>query len=58
MDESTFDIDTAQLAEASRRFPAHRMAPAAPSPHADVSYLAAAPGVEFATHAWDEAGHL
>ena len=57
MDETSFDIDSAQLAEASRLFPAHRLAP--PSPHADgdLSYLSS-PGVEFARHAWDEAGHL
>lgn len=58
MDESTYEIDTAQLAETSRRFPAHRMARRAPRPTADVSYLVATPGVEFARHAWDEGGHL
>jgi hypothetical protein len=58
MDESSFDIDAAQLAEASRRFPAHRLAHAEARPLGDVSYLAAAPGEDFWTHAWDEAGSL
>ncbi len=58
MDESTFEIDTTQLAEASRLFPAHRVAHRVPSPTGDVSYLAAAPGAEFGRHAWDEGGHL
>lgn len=58
MDESSFAIDSTQLAEASRLFPAHRLAPASPHPDSDVSYLASTPGVEFARHAWDEGGHL
>lgn len=58
MDESSFEIDSDKLAEASRRFPPHRLAPSAPHPHSDVSYLTAAPGAEFGRHAWDEAGHL
>ena len=58
MDESSFEIDSGQLAEASRRFPAHRLEHASPRPVSDVSYLAVAPGVEFGRHAWDEGGHL
>jgi hypothetical protein len=58
MDESSFDIDSTQLAEASLRFPAHRLTPAQASVDSDVSYLAAAPGADFARHAWDEGGHL
>jgi hypothetical protein len=58
MDESSFEIDSAQIAEASARFPAHRLAPRHASPHADVSYLETAPSAEFGRHAWDEAGHL
>ncbi|WP_162891245.1 hypothetical protein [Aeromicrobium sp. A1-2] len=58
MDESSFEIDSAQIAEASRRFPAHRLAPRHPGARADVSYLATTPGAEFGRHAWDEAGHL
>ncbi len=58
MEESTFEIDSTQLAEASRLFPAHRIDHRTPNPTGDVSYLAAAPGVEFARHAWDEGGHL
>lgn len=58
MDESSFEIDSDTLAEASRRFPSHRLAPTTPRPDSDVSYLAATPGAEFGRHAWDEAGHL
>lgn len=58
MDESSFDIDSAQLAEASRRFPAHRLTHAEARPSGDVSFLAVAPGADFLTHAWDEAGRL
>jgi hypothetical protein len=58
MDESSFDIDSAQLAEASRRFPQHRLPPSAAHPNSDVSYLTATPGAEFGRHVWDEAGHL
>ena len=58
MDESSFEIDSQNLAETSRLFPSHRLAPSAPRPHSDVSYLAAAPGAEFGRHAWDEAGRL
>ncbi len=56
MDDTTFDFDAAQLGEASRRFPAHRLGPVEPRPHADLAYLAA-PGTEFGRHAWDESGH-
>ncbi|MCW2770240.1 MAG: hypothetical protein JWR27_1673 [Aeromicrobium sp.] len=56
MDESSFDIDSGQLAETSRRFPAHRLSPAHATSVGDVSYLAYTP--EFGSHAWDEAGHL
>ena len=57
MDETTFDIDKAQLAEASRRFPAARL-PYRDVAHAraDLTYLAA-PAAEFGRHAWDEGGH-
>lgn len=56
MDETTFDIDQAQLREASRRFPASRQATLAPHRRVDLSYLAA-PTAEFGRHAWDESGH-
>ena len=58
MDDSTFEIDSAQIAEASARFPAHRLAPRHAKPNADVSYLETAPSAEFGRHAWDEGGHL
>ncbi len=58
MDESTFDIDSAQIAEASARFPAHRLARRHAEPDTDVSYLETAPSAEFGRHAWDECGHL
>lgn len=57
MDESSFEIDSTQLAEASRRFPVHRLEPPAPHPDSDLSYLAT-PAAEFGRHAWDEAGHF
>ncbi|MET0931636.1 MAG: hypothetical protein ABWX74_19095 [Aeromicrobium sp.] len=57
MDESSFEIDSTQLAEASRRFQQRRLARPAPRPDSDVTYLSA-PSAEFARHAWDEAGHL
>lgn len=56
MDESSFEIDSTQLAEASRRFPAHRLSTPHPRVEADLSYLASADG-EFGRHAWDEGGH-
>ncbi|HWV25837.1 MAG TPA: hypothetical protein VNZ66_01335 [Aeromicrobium sp.] len=56
MDETSFEINRADLSEASRRFPAHRLPRAVGRPTADVTYLAA-PGAEFARHAWDEGGH-
>ena len=56
MDETMFEVDTAQLAEASRRFPAHRRAVPGGHPDADLGYLTA-PGAEFGRHAWDEGGH-
>lgn len=56
MDESSFDIDQLQVAEAARRFPAQRHTAAVARPSADVSYLNAGP--EFGRHAWDECGHL
>ncbi|MRJ77069.1 hypothetical protein GEV29_11000 [Aeromicrobium sp. SMF47] len=58
MDETSFDIDSAQLAEASRRFPARRLAPTEARPSGDVSYLASSPGTDFTRRAWDEAGRL
>jgi hypothetical protein len=58
MDESTFEIDAAQVAEGSARFPAHRLAPRQAKPDTDVSYLQTAPSAEFGRHAWDECGHL
>jgi hypothetical protein len=58
MDESTFDWEIAQLAEASRRFPAHRLHPPVAHPRVDVSYLRTAPSAEFGRHAWDEGGHF
>ncbi len=56
MDETSFDIDRTLLAEASRRFPAHRLPRLEAHPTSDVAYLDA-PGTEFARHAWDEGGH-
>nr|MCW2728089.1 hypothetical protein [Aeromicrobium sp.] len=56
MEESSFEIDSTQLAEASMLFPAHRLAPVTAHPASDVSYLATGP--EFGRQAWDEAGHL
>jgi hypothetical protein len=58
MEESAFEFDSGQVAEASRRFPANRLAPATPRTGIDVGYLSATPGLEFGRHAWDEAGHL
>ncbi len=58
MDESSFEIDAKQVAEASARFPARRQAYSDAKPDRDVSYLGSAPGAEFGRHAWDEAGHL
>ena len=59
MDETTFEYEAAQLAEAYRRFPAHRrkMPPVA-HPDFDVDFLRTAPSAEFGRHAWDEAGHI
>jgi hypothetical protein len=59
MDESTFEYEAAQLAEASRRFPAHRRkSPPVAHPDIDVRYLGTAPNAEFGRHAWDEGGHF
>jgi len=57
MDDTTFEYEIAQLAEASRRFPAHRRQVPIGCPDADLSYLRTAPSVEFGRHAWDESGH-
>lgn len=56
MDETSFDIDPAQLREAARRFPAHRLTSLGAHPNSDVSYIATA--TEFGQHAWDEGGHI
>jgi hypothetical protein len=56
MDETSFDIDQAQLREAAERFPAHRLTHAGGRPNSDVTYIATA--AEFGRHAWDEGGHL
>ncbi|MEJ7634368.1 hypothetical protein [Aeromicrobium sp.] len=58
MDESSFEIDSAQVAAASARFPAHRRGPRETGPVADMTCLTTAPSAEFGRHAWDEAGHL
>ncbi len=58
MDESTFEIDSEQVAETSARFPAHRLAPRHAKPDTDVTYLETAASAEFGRHAWDEGGHL
>ncbi len=58
MDETMFEYESAQLAEASRRFPAHRRAMHVGHPSADVEYLSTAPSAEFGRHAWDEGGHF
>jgi len=58
MEESAFEVDSHHLAEASRRFPAQRLAPVAPQPASDVSYLSTTAGADFGQHAWDEAGRL
>ena len=57
MDESSFEIDSAQVAETSTQFPARRLAPRRAKPDTDMSYLGA-PSAEFGRHAWDECGHL
>ncbi|MGI9085231.1 MAG: hypothetical protein ACR2FE_08045 [Aeromicrobium sp.] len=57
MDDTTFEYEFAQLAEASRRFPARRRQVPIGYPDADLSYLRTAPSVEFGRHAWDESGH-
>jgi hypothetical protein len=55
--ETDFEYEDAQLAEAYRRFPAHRLhPPVVHHPHVDVSYLRE-PNAEFGRHAWDEGGH-
>jgi len=56
MDESSFDIDPAQLLEAAKRFPAHRQTSLGGHPNSDVTYIASA--AEFGRHAWDEGGHI
>lgn len=58
MDDTTFEYEIAQLAEASRRFPAHRRNMKVGRPDADLSYLSTAQGAEFGRHAWDEGGHI
>ncbi len=58
MDESSFEIDSTQVAAASARFPAHRLVPRHAKPDADVSYLTTSASAEFGRHAWDEAGHF
>lgn len=58
MNETAFDIDPHQLAEAARRFPAHRHTTPLAQPNADVSYLATQQGSDFCRHAWDESGRL
>ena len=57
MDETMFEVDTAQLAEASRRFPAHRRAVTVGHPGVGLAHLTAS-GSEFGRHAWDEGGHF
>jgi hypothetical protein len=57
MDETTFEYDAAQLAEASRRFPAHRRAMPVVHPVGDFGYLRTAPSADFGRHVWDEGGH-
>ena len=39
MDETSFDIDQAQLREAAERFPAHRLTHAGGRPNSDVTYI-------------------
>ncbi len=56
MDEAMFEVDGAKLAEASRRFPAHRRDVHVGHPVSDLDYLTA-PSAEFGRHAWDEGGH-
>lgn len=56
MDESSFEIDQAQLVEAAKRFPAHRKTTLNGHPDSDVSYIARA--AEYGRHAWDEGGHI
>lgn len=58
MEESSFEIDPDQLAEASRLFPAHRLIASADDAGHGVSRLVVVPGGDFARHAWDEAGTL
>ena len=57
MDETDFVFEPVQLADVSRRFPAHRREIPVGHPVADVSYLTA-PSAEFGRHAWDEGGHF
>lgn len=56
MEESSFDIDPAQLAETSLLFPAHRRDGSALAPRAHAPTVV--PGDEFSCHAWDEGGAL
>ena len=56
MEESSFDIDAVQLAEASRRFPARPQQAAVPTAGADLEHLSTSSGDGFASHAWDEGG--
>lgn len=58
MEESSYEIDPAQLAEVSRLFPAHRDHVSSGDTHAVAAGLAAVPVGDFASHAWDEAGAL
>ena len=56
MDEISFGMQTDQIAQMSRRFPAHRTTQPVAHPQGDLAWLATGP--EFGRHAWDEGGHL
>ncbi len=56
MDESSFDIDPAQLREAAQALSRAPPDQLGGHPDSDVSYIATA--AEFGRHAWDEGGHL
>jgi hypothetical protein len=58
MDDTTFDFQPSDVAAGSARFPGRPWRPADRPGSVDATGAVAEGAGDFASHAWDESGHL
>lgn len=57
MDESSFELDSAQIRQLTAGYPQRHREVAVAHPDSDLSYMTSSTGADFRGHCWDESGH-